>query len=144
MNSDHAQGHPDQLLAGERVVVAAQRLVGEVEAVDHGQAEAVERGHQRQQDRVGIGSHETYGDVRGDDQCGQPAAVADQVGGHDALDAEADRGVGADPDREGEDEQEQLRAPAAPVHEAHEGSAHVGFGCGSSQPARQSTSWRAA
>ena len=48
---------------------------------------------------------------------GQPAAVADDVGRHGALDAEPDRGVGADPDGQGEQQQEQLGAAAAPVHE---------------------------
>ena len=51
---------------------------------------------------------------------GQPAAVPEEVGGHLALDADADGGVRADADGEREDEQEQLRAPAAPVHEPHE------------------------
>ena len=45
---------------------------------------------------------------------------AEDVGRDLALDPESDRGVGADPDREREDEQEELRAPAAPVHESQE------------------------
>ena len=47
---------------------------------------------------------------------------ADDVGRDLALDAEADGDVGTDPDGEREDEQEQLRTPASPVHESHEGS----------------------
>ena len=117
-----AERHPGQLLARERVLVLAQRLVGEVEAVDHREAEPVERGDERQQHRVGVRRDDADGHVGGDDQAGQPAAVADEVGRDRALDAEADGGVRPDADREREDEQEQLRTPATPVHEAHEGS----------------------
>ena len=74
----------------------------------------------REQDRVGVRRDEADHDVRGDREAGQPAAVRDDVGRDLALDADADRGVGADADGEREDEQEQLGAPAAPVHEAHE------------------------
>ena len=99
---DHAERHPRQLLTREGVRVA-QRLVGQVEAAQHREPEAVERGHERQQHRVGIGRDDAHGDVGGDDQRRQPAAVADDVGGHGSLDPEADGGVGADADRERED-----------------------------------------
>jgi hypothetical protein len=117
---DDTECHPGQLLAGEGVRLS-ERLVGQVQAAEDGQAEPVDRRDERQQDGVGVGRDDADGDVGGHDQSGQPAAVAGEVGGHDALDAEADGGVGADPHREGEDEQEQLRAPASPVHEAHQG-----------------------
>ncbi len=45
---------------------------------------------------------------------------AEDVGRDLALDPEPDGGVGADADGEREDEQEELRAPAAPVHESQE------------------------
>ena len=45
---------------------------------------------------------------------------AEEVGGHLALDADADGGVRADADGEREDEQEELGAPPAAVHEPHE------------------------
>ena len=87
--------------------------------MDHRQPEAVERGDDRQQHRVGVRRDEADRDVAADDQRGQPAAVADDVGGHRALGAEADRGVGADADDQAQDQQEQLGAPAAAVHELH-------------------------
>ena len=116
----HADRHPHQLPLGEAVGLVG-RLVGEVEPVDHREAEAVERRDDREQHRVGVRRGHPDDDVGDDDQGGQPPAVPDDVGRHLALDAEADRGVGADADGEGEHEQEQLRAPAAPVHEAHQG-----------------------
>ena len=91
--------------------------VGQVDAVDHRQAEAVERGDDRQQHRVGVRRDEPDHDVAADAERGQPAAVPDDVGGHGALDAEADRGVGADADDQAEDEQEQLGAASAAVRE---------------------------
>ena len=111
---DDAQRHPDQLLAGERGVV------GQVEPVDDGQAQAVERGDDREQHRVGVRRGDPDHDVGRDDQGGQPAGVPDHVGGDGPLDAEADGGVGARADGQREDEQEQLRAPPTAVHEAEE------------------------
>ncbi len=116
---DDAEGHPDQLALGEAGLVAG-RLVGQVEPVDHRQPESVEGGHDRQQHRVGVRRRHPDHDVRGDHQGGQPAAVPEEVGGNDALDAQPHRGVGADADRQREDEQEQLRAAAPPVHESHD------------------------
>ena len=112
----------------------------EVVPPEHGQAETVEGRDEGQQHRVGVRRHDADRHVCRDDQGREPAAVAHQVGGHRALDAEADRGVRPDADREREDEQEQLRAPATPVHEAHEGSGLTHRR--RRQPA--STSWRAA
>ena len=54
-------------------------LVGQVDAVDHRQAEAVERGDDRQQDRVGVRREDADHDVAADDQPGQPGAVGEQV-----------------------------------------------------------------
>ena len=121
---DHEEGdaerHPDQLLLGE-VVRLVDRLAGEVDAVDHREAEPVERGDHGEQHRVGVRRDQADHDVRADHQAGQPAAVPEDVGRHLALDADADRGVRPDADGEGEDEQEELRAPPAAVHESHQG-----------------------
>ena len=59
---------------------------------------------------------------------------ADDVGRDRALHAQPDRGVGADADHERDHEQEELGAPATPVHEPHQcaGLAHSAM------------SWRAA
>ena len=142
---DDAEGHPDELLL-RVVVLAPDVLVGQVEPVDHGEAEAVERRDRREQDRVGVRRDQPDRDVGADDQDGQATAVADDVRRHLALDADADRGVRADADGEGEDEQEQLGAPAAPVHEAHDepGSApSAGVPSGDIFSARLSTVLRA-
>ena len=82
---DHAERHPGQLLV--RQAVRLERVVGvdQVEAVDDREAQAVERGHDRQQHRVGVRRHDPDHDVRGDRERGQAGAVADDVGRHLAL-----------------------------------------------------------
>ncbi len=125
----HPEGHPDQLLLGE-VVGAARGLLGQVEPVDDRQAEAVERGDHREQHGVGVRGEEAEREVGGQHQGGQPAAVADQVDRHLAVDPQADGRVRPDAHREGEHEQEELRAPPTAVHESHQGSG-LAHGCGS-------------
>ena len=88
--------------------------------MEHGEPEAVERGDHGQQHRVGVRRDGADHEVRDHDQRGQPAAVRDDVGGHVALDADADRGIAADADQQGEHEQEQLGAAAASMHEPEE------------------------
>ncbi len=102
--------------------------------MDDREAEPVEGRDQGQEHRIGVGRHEAYGDVGRHDERGQPTAVPDDVGGDGALDAEPDRGVGADADHERDQEEEELRAPATPVHEPHQSA-------GLTHPGR---SWRAA
>ena len=117
---DHPERHPGQLLRRQAVRLERVVGVGQVEAVDDREAQSVERGHDRQQHGVGVRRHDPDHDVCGDRECRQTGAVPDDVGRHLALDADADRCVGPDSDGQREDEQEQLRAPAAPVHEAHD------------------------
>ncbi len=115
---DRAQRHPDQLVARERPDRAAGGGVAEVDAVDDRQTEAVEGGDDRQQHRVGVRREDADHDVAAQAQGGQPAAVPDDVGGHGALHAQAHGGVRAHADQQGQQQQEELGAPAAPVGEA--------------------------
>ena len=90
--------------------------------MDLGEADAVQGGDDRQQHRVGVRRDQADRDVGGDDQRGQPAAVRHDVGRHLPLHAEADRGVRADADHEGQDQQEELGPSPPAVDELHEGT----------------------
>ena len=115
----HADGHPGQLLVRQPVRLERVVGVGEVEPVDHREPEPVERSDDRQQDRVGVRRDHADRDVAGDRERSEAGAVAHDVGRYLTLDADAHGGVRTDPDRQGDHEQEQLRAPATPVHETH-------------------------
>ena len=114
----HPDRHPDQLGAGEGAGVGVLGLVGQVDAVDHRQAEAVEGGDDGQQDRVGVRREDADHDVAADHERRQPGAVGEQVDREGAVDAEADGGVGADADDEAEEQQHQLGAATSAVDEA--------------------------
>ena len=106
--------HPDQLAAGEGL------RPGPAAGPARSMRWIIARPSPLSAATTGSSTGSAYGatipdhDVAAQAQQRQPAAVRDDVGGHGALDAEADRGVGADADDQAEDQQEQLgAAPAA-------------------------------
>ncbi len=117
----HAQRHPDELLAREGVVVDALGGVVEVEAVDDRQAEAVERGDEGQQHRVGVRREDADRDVGDDDQRGQPPAVADDVGRDRALHRRGRPRRRRRCRPRGRAGAGRAPRPGAPVHESHQG-----------------------
>ncbi len=106
-DADH---HPGQLGGGGDV------LVLEGDALNHRQAEAVERHRDRQDHRVGVGGEPANDQVRHAGDSRQPEQVAERVRRYPAEGTQVDRDVRRGRDADREQQQGQLGAPAAPWH----------------------------
>ena len=83
-------------------------LQAEVEAMDHHQAQPVERHRDRQQQRVGVRRDPADHQVRDEADDQRHGRVGDEARGHVAVARRLDRGLGGDDEQHREGEQEQL------------------------------------
>ena len=105
-------------------VAAAVAAGGEVEPVDHHQADAVEQGGDGQDDRVGVGGPPAQDEVHAERDRGEDAGVAEQVRGDLAGLGDGDVDVGEDDHADGERREQQLDIAPAGGGDRRDGPAH--------------------
>jgi hypothetical protein len=85
----------------------------EVEAADDDEAEPVQQGDAREDERVGVRRGHPHDEVGDEEQPAQTEPVAERARGHPAVDGETDCGVGEHGDEDGEGREDELRAATA-------------------------------
>ena len=114
-----ADGTPHDL--AHRCAVPAGALVGDVDAVDHRDAEAVQHRGYRQQERIGVACHEAQHHMQGDDQDREHGAEEDEgqvdvAEGAELHEHDCDRVDGARHDEQAEFEVPQLLRKSDAAH----------------------------
>src|SRR4029079_4362561 len=117
---EHGQRAPHQLLG--RQELAAGAVAGQVQAVDHPQAQPVEQRGDRQHQRVGIRGPPPQHQVEAEGERQQPGTVPDQVGRERPVDRQADVEVGHEHDRHGKQQQHQLDVASGARTEGGDGA----------------------
>ena len=109
---DDAQKRPDELLGSDVELPLLVGLVRQVQALDHGQADPVERHRRRQEDRVGPRGGVAHPQVHEDGQTEESAPQHDGLRGGGAGAVEGGEHEAAQAENQGEAEQHRLRPPA--------------------------------
>lgn len=134
----HPDRGPQQLHGGVRAGVG----VGDVQPVDHHQAEPGEDGDAGQQQRVGVGREPADDEVRGGPQRGEPEAEGGQLRAQRAGDGQVDDALRGEGDRDGEGQQQGLGAATGRHRCAGGGGPGIGRRSGHHFASRQSTPGR--
>ena len=95
---------------------------GAIQAVDHGQAEAVQGNHEGKHYRIGIFCAEAQDAVEGQGRHREQARLEPEVGVERLFLVNANQHVGADADGKGEDQQRKFNVAARLGHGARAGS----------------------
>ena len=109
---DDAQQRPDQLLGADVKLPLLVDLIGQVQALDHGQADPIECHRCRQEDRVGPRGGVAHPQVHEDGQAEEGASQHDGLRGGGAGAVERGEHEAAQAEDQGHAEQRRLRPPA--------------------------------